>query len=233
MTRRAVHVRGHDMLMKARYVKGIIVILLAFVIYCAQFLWDIASYVRPEQIHTLLERAGFFAPLLYMVLMTLAVIISPVPSLPLDIAAGAFFGPFLGTVYSVIGALTGAVVSFTIARILGRELIERFLGGHVNFCTSCSDKLLTKIVFVARLLPVVSFDIVSYGAGLTKMSLRKFSLATFLGMIPLTFLYNYSGSVLVFGRGLTVILGVVMVILLFLIPKWLEGREFMQKMKHT
>jgi uncharacterized membrane protein YdjX (TVP38/TMEM64 family) len=220
------------LLTKSSCIKGIILIILAIVIICSQFLWDIAEYFKPEQIQSWLQDAGSFAPLLYVVIMAGAVIISPIPSLPLDIAAGAFFGPVPGTVYSVIGALAGAVVSFSIARIMGRELVERFLGGHVNFCESCSDRMLTRIVFLSRLLPVVSFDVISYGAGLTKMSLRSFSMSTFLGMIPLTLIYNYSGSVLVFGKGLTFILGLVMVALFFLMPRWLEGTEFMKKMKH-
>lgn len=219
--------------MKNTYiVKGAVFIILAAAIYCLQFFWDFVSYFQPEQIEIWLADAGNLAPLLYMVVMAMAVVISPVPSLPLDIAAGAFFGPLLGTVYSVAGALAGAVISFMIARFLGRELMERFLGGHVNFCEGCSDMILTKIVLLSRLLPVISFDVVSYGAGLTKMSLKKFSLATFLGMIPLTFIYNYSGSVLVFGKGLTFVLGVLMVALFFIMPKWLERKGFLKKMNH-
>lgn len=192
---------------------------------------DIASTFEPRRIQTWLEAAGALAPLVYMGAMAAAVVISPVPSLPLDIAAGAFFGPLAGTAYSVAGALAGAVISFMIARSLGRELIEQFLGGHVNFCMECSDRLLTKIVFLSRLVPLLSFDVISYGAGLTKMSLKNFALATLLGMIPLTFLYNYSGSVLVFGRGLTFALGIVMVVLFFVVPRWLEGTAMMKKMK--
>ena len=215
------------------YIKGILFVVLALVLFLSQFFWDITSYFNPEQIQIWLASAGFLAPLFYMFIMALAVVISPIPSLPLDIAAGAFFGAFLGTVYSVIGAFIGSVASFTISRLLGRQFIERFLGGHVNFCTYCSDKILTKIVFLSRLLPVVSFDIISYGAGLTKMSLWKFGIATFLGMIPLTFVYNYFGSVLVFGRGLTIILGLIMVILFFVVPRWLEKKGILNKMKHN
>ena len=212
--------------------KSLLFIVLVVAIIMSLFVWDLPSFFRPENIQSRLESAGVFAPIFYMLLMAFAVVISPIPSLPLDIAAGAYFGTIMGTVYSVIGALTGAVISFMISRFLGREFIERFLGGHVNFCTSCSDKVLTKIVFISRLLPVVSFDIVSYGAGLTKMSLKKFSIATCLGMMPLTFLYNYSGSILVFGKGLTFVLGIVMVALFFLLPKWMEGKGFMKNMKH-
>lgn len=212
--------------------KGILFIALAAAVFCSQFFLDVTSYFKPEHIQIWLADAGGFAPLLYMIVMAMAVVVSPIPSLPLDIAAGAFFGPLYGTVYSVAGALAGAVISFVIARLMGRELMERFLGGHVNFCEGCSDRILTRIVFLSRLLPFVSFDVVSYGAGLTKMSLKKFSLATFLGMIPLTFIYNYSGSVLVFGKGLTFVLGVIMVALFFVVPKWLERRSFLKKTGH-
>ncbi len=218
--------------MKALNIKTVLFLLLLIAIISSQFLWDAASYFSPDKIQEWLADAGIFAPLFYILVMAAAVVISPIPSLPLDIAAGAFFGPVQGTIYSVAGALLGAVISFLIARLLGRELIERFLGGHVNFCESCSNRLLTKVVFFSRLLPVVSFDVISYGAGLTKMSLKHFSLATLLGMIPLTFLYNYSGSVLVFGRGMAFLLGIGMVVLFFLMPRWLEGTKFMKGMKH-
>lgn len=204
---------------------GLLVVIFS-VIFISQFFLDATAYFSPHRIASWLSDKGIFAPVIYMGLMVLAVVISPIPSLPLDIAAGAFFGPALGTVYSVAGASAGAVVSFYIARLLGREFIERFLGGHINFCSECSDNLLTKIVFISRLLPVVSFDVVSYGAGLTAMSARKFALATFFGMIPLTFIYNYFGSVLVFGKGLSLIFGLTMVLLFFLIPRWIERKGF-------
>ena len=97
--------------------------------------------------------------------MAAAVVVSPIPSVPLDIVAGSIFGPVLGTVYATLGGLIGAMLSFIIARALGRQLLERFLGGHINFCQACSNRLLAKIVLVSRLLPLVSFDVVSYGAG--------------------------------------------------------------------
>ncbi len=203
-------------------IKIFLFIVLLLIFYHFHFFLDVASYVNPDRIQKWLTSAGSLAPVIFIASMALAVVISPIPSLPLDIAGGAFFGPLLGTIYSVTGALGGAVISFMIARFIGREFIERFLSSHINFCTDCSDKLLTKIVFLSRLLPIVSFDIISYGAGLTKMSLKKFSLATVLGMIPLTFAYNYFGSVMVVGKVLAIILGLVMVILFFLVPRWIE-----------
>jgi uncharacterized membrane protein YdjX (TVP38/TMEM64 family) len=88
-------------------------------------------------------------------------------------------------------------------------------------------------VFLSRLLPVFSFDVISYGAGLTKMSLKKFALSTFFGMIPLTFVYNYFGSVIVFGKTITLVLGFAMVVLFLFLPAWLERKEFIKKISHN
>lgn len=216
-----------------RLARAITYILFVSLILISQGFWDVAAVFSPDNVKGWLERYGDLAPLVYIVIMSLAVVISPIPSLPLDIAAGAFFGPLMGTVYSVTGALIGAAISFSISRFLGREFIERFLGGHINFCTGCSDRFLTKIVFFSRLLPFFSFDIISYGAGLTKISFRKFLLATLFGMIPLTFLYNYFGAVIVFEDRLTVLMGIILVVLFFLLPRVLEKKGFLQSMKHS
>lgn len=179
----------------------------------------------PTQLELWLSGAGSLAPLLYVGAMAAVVVVSPLPSLPLDVAGGAFFGPALGTLYSVAGGVLGAVLSFGLARWLGRGLVERFLGGHISFCSACSDRLLTRIVLCSRLLPFVSFDLVSYGAGLTKLSLGRFALATGLGMLPLTFLYNYFGSRLAFGQGSTLALGALLVAGLLLLPSWIEKHD--------
>ncbi len=198
-------------------------VLLAAVIVLP-FLFKNAAFPGPDRIKGWLEAAGALAPVLYMAVMAL-IVATPIPSLPLNLAAGAFFGPLPGTLYSVSGATCGALISFTIARFLGREFIERFLKSHIHFCTPCSDRLLTRVVFFTRLVPVFSFDLISYGAGLTKMSARNFILANFLGMMPLTFVYNYFGSAFVVGRGLSLALGAVMVALFFLLPWWIERRN--------
>lgn len=206
--------------------KVVLCVIILFGFTVVQFYFDVAFYFDPERIGIWLEKAGIFAPLVYMFVMAAAVVISPIPSMPLDLAAGAFFGPFLGTFYSLTGALCGSTVSFFIARFLGRSAIERLLGGHINFCMQCSDGILTRIVFISRLIPFVSFDVVSYGAGLTKMSLRKFIIATLFGMIPITFMYNYAGAIISVGRGISLAAGLFFVALFFVVPYLLERTQF-------
>ena len=187
----------------------------------AQYYLDVARYLEPALVKGWLVRTGALAPLTYMAVMAL-VVATPLPSLPLNFAAGAFFGPLWGTLYSVSGATGGALISFFLARFLGRKFIERFLKGHIHFCTSCSDRLLTMFVFLARLVPVFSFDVISYGAGLTKMSVWNFIIANFLGMLPLTFLYNYAGTAVAVGNILSFALAAIMVALFFLVPEWID-----------
>jgi len=171
-----------------------LLVLLIFGAYGVFQFFDIAKVLDPDRLVSALESLGAMGPLVFVGLMVLAVVVSPIPSLPLDIAAGIAFGPFWGMVYAVIGAEIGAILSFLIGRALGREMLGRLLKTKVTFCEKCSDHHLMGLIFVARLLPIFSFDIVSYGAGLTRMSLRVFALATLLGMIPPTFALTYLGG---------------------------------------
>ena len=208
------------------------VLVLLLILALLEWRLGLSNAIEPERVKAWVEAAGMAAPLVFMVVMALAIVVSPIPSLPLDILAGTLFGPALGTLFAALGATLGAVLSFLIARSLGREVLSRFLTGHINFCRHCSDKLLTRVVLVSRLIPFVSFDIVSYGAGLTAMSLPKFTLATFVGMLPLTFLYVSAGSAMLGNRLLTMVGGLVMVALFFLLPRWIERYDPLSMRRH-
>lgn len=194
--------------------------LLLLVVFLEQRL-HLSKILDPSRLEDQLHAAGPLGPVLFILLMAAAVV-SPIPTLPLDILAGRVFGPLYGTLYAVTGATLGAMVSFFVARWLGRDLIARFLKGHINFCQQCSDMLLIKVVFLARLIPAVSFDMVSYGSGLTKMSWTKFAMATFVGMLPLTLVYVSFGSVFFISPSVVWIGGAVVVVLFFLLPRWIE-----------
>jgi uncharacterized membrane protein YdjX (TVP38/TMEM64 family) len=188
------------------------------------WLLSIANYERyltPTVIVQWLQDAGALAPLLLIGSMAAAVVIPPIPSLPLDLAAGAAFGPFFGTVYAVLGAEVGAIGAFLIARALGREALSRYLRADAVFCQMCTDHQLMGLMFFARLIPVFSFDVVSYGAGLTNISLRTFALATLFGMIPPTFAFTYLGSSVVSAQWPLIMAGILMVGIFLLMPRLL------------
>jgi hypothetical protein len=112
--------------------------------------------LTPEKLTSLLSELGVAGPFALIGLMTLAVVVSPIPSLPLDLAAGAAYGPFWGAFYVLIGAEVGAIISFLIGRALGRDVVSRWLKRDVTFCEQCSDHHLIGLMAVARLRPIFS-----------------------------------------------------------------------------
>ncbi len=188
--------------------------------------WGLASidferYLTPTAIAQWLHDAGPLAPLLLIAAMVAAVIIPPIPSLPLDLAAGAAFGSFYGALYAVIGAEIGAILCFLIARSLGRETLARLFKIETTFCQKCTDHQLMGAMFQARFIPLFSFDVVSYGAGLTDISLKTFALATLFGMAPPTFAFAYLGSSVISAQWPLVAGGVLMVAFFLALPRFL------------
>jgi len=177
----------------------------------------------PAWIESFLQQAGWLAPLVYMFLRVIAIVVTVVPNAPLDIAGGMLFGPFWGTVYALLGSEAGAIACFLLARHFGREAITRLLHRDITFSNQIARRQLAYIVLFARLEPVFSFALVSYGAGLTRMTLRSFALSTLLGMTPGTIILNYYGrSFFSGGLVLQISLGLALVVLLFVIPVWIK-----------
>ena len=188
--------------------------------------WGIASfdyerYLSPTVLMDWLRDAGPLAPLLLIGSMACAVVIPPIPSLPLDLAAGAIFGPFHGGLYAIIGAEIGAIGCFLLARALGRDALSKLLKVETVFCQMCTDHQLMGLMFFARLIPVFSFDVVSYGAGLTNISLKTFALATLVGMTPPTFALTYLGGSVATAQWPLIAAGIMMVVFFLAMPKLL------------
>jgi uncharacterized membrane protein YdjX (TVP38/TMEM64 family) len=181
---------------------------------------------NPSWIEGFLKEAGWLAPLVYMFLRVIAIVVTVVPNAPLDIAGGMLFGPFWGTIYALLGSEAGAVACFLLARRLGREAITRLLHRDITFCNRIARHQLAYIVLIARLEPVFSFALVSYGAGLTRMTLGAFALSTLIGMTPGTIILNYYGRSFFSGSLLLQIsFGMLLVVLLFVIPVWIKRKN--------
>ncbi len=141
--------------------------------------------LRPEAIRDQLDGLGFWGPLVFVLLMIAAVVLSPIPSVPLDIAAGLAFGLFWGTVYVLIGAELGAIIAFLVARRVGRPWVERRLpAAFVSRVDQLTDRSGARAILLMRVMPAFQFDWVSYAAGLTPLPFRTFAIATLIGMTP-------------------------------------------------
>ncbi|WP_214805344.1 TVP38/TMEM64 family protein [Exiguobacterium sp. s46] len=133
-----------------------------------------------------------------MLLYVLAYTIRPLVFFPaslLTVFGGYTYGPWLGTLLDVIGAGTGGLLSFWIARLLGRRGVEKLIGkGKLNVL---DERIATNgflVVLIVRLIPLFPFDAISYASGLSKIRFKQFAIANYIGIIPGAFVYNNIGS---------------------------------------
>ncbi|MBL7045848.1 MAG: TVP38/TMEM64 family protein [Parcubacteria group bacterium] len=131
----------------------------------------------------------------FALLVFLATVVAPVAALPLAPAVSVFIGPFATGVISIIAWGLGAVVAFLIARYLGRPVLERFVDLKYidRFERHIPER--DKFVWLILLRVLVPVDIPSYAVGLlSKMRLRVYTLATFIGITPFSFIWAYGGN---------------------------------------
>jgi len=182
----------------------------------AIILFPLALYFLVDPVHIALNKAililsmvdvdaakgyilsfGIWAPIVSFLLMTLQSLFAPLPAFILTFANAGLFGWVNGAILSWSSAMAGAVLCYAIARIYGRNVVEKLTTrAALKAVDDFFEKYGKWAVLVARLLPFVSFDIVSYAAGLTAMGFWEFFWATGLGQLPATIIYSYVGGML-------------------------------------
>lgn len=146
-----------------------------------------------ERLREIVDSAGAFAPLLYIVLRAGAGFV-PGAAGPLQLTSGVLFGFWAATFYSVVGSTIGYSISFWIARRYGRNVVERLVGDSITRV----DNLLTRLdslvgLMTARFVFYFAYDFVAYAAGLSKARYPVFLVVTFVLGIPPTALTVFTG----------------------------------------
>jgi len=118
------------------------------------------------------------------------------PGAILTLGAGAVFGVVNGLLLVSLSSTVGATAAFLVGRYLAREAVARRIEDNATF-RSIDEAVASegwKIVGLTRLSPVFPFNLLNYAFGLTRVSLRDYVLASWIGMIPGTAMYVYLGS---------------------------------------
>lgn len=161
------------------------------------------SMLNLESLKQYILSFGIWAPIISFILMILQSVAAPLPAFLITFANAALFGWVKGALLSWTSAMAGAALCFYIARFLGRDTVEKLTS---KFAIDSVDVFFNKYgkhtILIARLLPFISFDLVSYAAGLTSMSFISFFIATGIGQIPATIIYSYVGDMLTGGAKL-------------------------------
>lgn len=148
---------------------------------------------------------GAYAAVISFLLMIFQSVAAPLPAFLLTFANANLFGWWQGAILSWSSAMAGAAVCFLIARILGRDVAEKLTSkAGLQQIDGFFEKYGKNTILVCRLLPFVSFDLVSYAAGLTSMSFASFFVATGIGQFPATIVYSYVGGMLTGGAKMMV-----------------------------
>jgi len=172
---------------------------------------------------------GILAPIVSFLLMVFQSVVAPLPAFLITFANAGLFGWIKGAVLSWSSAMAGAALCFYIARFLGRTAVEKLTSRtaleKVDYFFEQYGKY---AIVIARLLPFISFDIVSYAAGLTSIGFWSFFIATGIGQLPATIVYSYIGGMLT-GTTKTFIFGLFMLfavsIFLMLVKKVQNDRK--------
>lgn len=162
-----------------------------------------ASVLGSANVDAVIEYIRSFGPyamVFSFFLMVFSSLIAPLPAFMITLSNAAIFGWWQGAILSWSSAMVGSALCFMLARGLGRDVVEKFAGkGALAAVEGYFEKYGTKTILVCRLLPFVSFDAVSYFAGLTPLKFWPFFLATGLGQTPATIVYSYVGGMLTCG----------------------------------
>ncbi len=154
-----------------------------------------AAFQSLETAREYIASYGVLAPIVSAILMIFQSVIAPLPAFLITFANGLLFGVWWGAALSWSSAMLGAALCFFIARVLGRPVIVKLLSeAAVNTSDQFFQRYGKHAVLIARLVPVISFDVISYGAGLTGMRFLGFAIATGIGQLPATLLYSYLGD---------------------------------------
>ncbi|MDU2687896.1 TVP38/TMEM64 family protein [Paeniclostridium sordellii] len=196
---------------------SIIILLILGTIICK----ILSMNIGVEDIQDYVSSFGRLAPLVYIIMFAL-VPLTLFPDSILVIGGGMVFGLFKGYIYTLIGALIGATISFYISRKLGRAFVKKLTKEKLDNIEELINSKGFFIVLILRLVPLFPFDIISYGSGLTSIKYKDFLLATIIGTIPGILVFTNIGaqSVNIGSNSFYIsIMGLILLVLLSLILK--------------
>ena len=149
---------------------------------------NVDAIVRVERLKDYFQELGPLAPVVYVLFVTIEVVVAPIPGVMLYAPGGIIFGPVTGGALALAGNVAGAGIACMVTRTIGANWLTVFLDSKgINHAQRTIESKGVWLIFLLRLNPLTSSDIVSYAAGFTRIPVWKVMLATGCGMAPLCF----------------------------------------------
>jgi len=156
-----------------------------------EFLNGIEVQGNINRLKTLILSFGLWAPLISAFLMVAQSVVLFLPAFPIFVVNALVFGPFYGLLLSWSSAVMGSMVCFSIGKTLGRPAVERLVRkDHLETADRALKKYEKLVILLFGFVPVVSFDVISYAAGLTLLAYWEFLLLVCIAQVPSALFYT-------------------------------------------
>jgi uncharacterized membrane protein YdjX (TVP38/TMEM64 family) len=183
-----------------------------------------------DSVVVVVNSLGFWSYFVFVLLVILECVLAPIPPLVLYIAGGVLFGAFFGGILTLFGNIIGAGIDFFIARRYARGLVEKKVDTKLRKkFDDFSQKYGGFAIFLLRVNPLTTSDLVSYLAGLSKMKAKSFLIWTAVGLIPLIFIQTYLGEFFIKENPILYTIVVVLSILYLIIFVYLIWKSLSKK----
>ncbi|HRS42752.1 MAG TPA: VTT domain-containing protein [Candidatus Diapherotrites archaeon] len=163
-----------------------ILLIIPLILLVIGYLFPSAFFSNQEAIREYVSSFGSLAPVVFILLQILQVVITPISHYVVSIAGGYIFGLWLGALYNFIGRVIGTIIAFYIARYIGKKIVEKVVKKKTQEKYNYLFEKGKVLLFLAYFLPLFPDDEISYLAGLSNLSAKLF--------IPLIILGHVSGS---------------------------------------
>ena len=160
--------------------------------------FDFVRFVEDrEKLSAYIKSFGLLAPFVFIAMQVFQVVVAPIPGEVTGFLGGFLFGIWKGFIFSTIGLTIGAMISFFLARKLGRNFIQKLFSekayGRLNSLVTQNGKL---VIFLMILMPGFPKDILGIFLGLTPFPAKTFFWFTLIGRLPVTMLLTSQGVLL-------------------------------------
>ncbi|MFX1278937.1 MAG: TVP38/TMEM64 family protein [Promethearchaeota archaeon] len=178
----------------------ILIVISVFLLYYNYFVDKTFIYVLiAEWFVNPIYRLGFIGIFLFIAIMALQGLLVPIPSEVVLLASGIIWGWLIGGIMGIIGSMAAGLLCFYVSRRGGRPLAKKFIGEKaIDMADDLIKKYGIKAIIVSRLIPFISFDVISYASGLVDIDYKRYSIGTLIGSIFRAFFYSVLGVLLGF-----------------------------------
>jgi len=166
----------------------VLVLFLLVAVFVVRFT-PVMEYLTAETLRTLLDKAGIWAPVAFILVYAVGVCLF-VPGTLITAIGAAIFGPYWGFLYVWVGAMIGASTAFFVGRSLGREFAASLIGDRLGKYDEAIERNGFATVLYLRLV-YFPFTPMNFGMGLTKVRFRDYFFGTGLGIIVGTFIFTF------------------------------------------